>query len=29
MFNKGKNQMELIIILRLAWPMGKNLEQDT
>lgn len=28
MFNKGKNQMEIITILRLGWPMGKNLEQD-
>lgn len=28
MFSKGKNKMEIITILRLAWPMGKNLEQN-
>lgn len=25
MFNKGKNQMEIITTLRLPWPMGKKI----
>lgn len=29
MFNKGKNQMEIITTVRLPWPMGKKIWSKT